>query len=106
MIGGPTQIRVLPPHWDRTVLIPADVVPARASPGSYPTSLALRWPRLTSTVTAPEAVGHQRPQLHKSLFSPGRGPRLVHVPDEIHNGWKGQVRPIPENCVACLRKAN
>jgi hypothetical protein len=46
------------------------------------------------------------PQLHKPLCSPNRGPRLVHVPDEIHNGWKGQVRPIPENCVACLRKAN
>jgi len=46
------------------------------------------------------------PQLHKPLCGPNRGPRLVHVPDEIHNGWKGQVRPIPENCVACLRKAN
>ena len=32
--------------------------------------------------------------------------QVVHVADEIRDGWKGQVRPIPENCVACLRKAN
>lgn len=58
------------------------------------------------SLTAPEAMGHQRVQLHQPLCSPDHGPRLVHVADEVHNGWKGQVRPIPENCVACLRKAN